>query len=214
MLKNIFPRLAVVSAIILGFSNTAIAAPFSVTWNTTMDAGSDAPYIPGEALSVTIVLDNGGTDAISQTWGVADLVSVTYEINNGAITTVFGNTGLNLTSGSFVTDASGVLTAVPSAWGNFSAPIPVISTNDPRGPANLRWVLNGINYVYAAFAPFASANSVAPANNILPGFWTNPVALNPAPTPGAPAAIPTLSAYGLGLMALALMLIARRKLPA
>ena len=79
-----FSRLAVLSAAILGISTTAVAAPFTITWDGII-ANSGPGYNDGEALSFVFVLDNGGTDAISQTWDTDDIVSVTVELNNGAI---------------------------------------------------------------------------------------------------------------------------------
>lgn len=216
MLQNILSKLAIMSVITMATSNIANAAEFSVTWNNTI-TNSPFPYNVGEAMSVTMVLDNGGTDAVSQTWSSDDLVSVTIQLNNGAITTVFDGSGLDLTTGSFVTDASGVLTAVPSAWGNFTAGMPVTFTNDPLGNTDIRWVINGLNYIYSNFSLGFSreARAADPASNIIAANWSNPVALNPAPTPPTGTApIPTMSVYGLVIMTLGLLVIARRKLPA
>lgn len=206
-------RLALTAWIFLGLGNAAIAAPFEVTWNGVI--GVSAPtYNSGEAMSVTIVLDNGGTDAISQTWDSSHVVSVIVELNNGAITTVFGGTGFNLTTGVFSTDATGALTAVPSSWGSRSPVInlPVISTNDPLGSASVRWVIDGAGgFVYQnGTAPARATNS---ATNITTAGWSNPVALGGGgPTGPGAAAIPTMSVYGLVLTALGVLLLARRRL--
>lgn len=214
MFGKIFSKLASVLVLCIGVSQMAAADPFFVTWNSTLGV-SAGPYNAGDAMSVTMVLDNGGTDAISQVWSAADLVSVTYTLNNGAITTVFGSTGLNLTTGNFVTDASGVLVSVPSAWGNFTAGIPVLSTDDPLGSTDVRWVINGINFVYSNYTPGVStpARSSDAPSNITPAAWTNPVAVGSAlpPASGDPNAIPTLSTYGLILTVLGLLMVARRR---
>ena len=219
MFKTYLPSLALVAA--ASVSQLAAADPFSMTWTDTLGP-SDLPYITGESISVTVVVDNGGTDAISQTWSSTDLVSVTYEINNSPITTEFGGGGLALTTGSFTTDAGGALTAVPSAWGNFAAAVPVTSSDDPEGTTDVRWVLNGINYVYRndSSGNLATARAVNPASNITVAGWSNPIAIAPptpapmppTPTPVAPRAVPTMSAYGLILTALGLLVVARRRL--
>ncbi|KAA1189944.1 PEP-CTERM sorting domain-containing protein [Pseudohalioglobus sediminis] len=215
-------RLAI-SAFFFLFSTTALAEPFSVTWTDTLGAPIEPPYIAGQTVTVTIVLDNGSSDAISQTWTESDIVSVTYLLNNGAIETVFsGSPQLNAGGGSFVTDGSGALSAVPSAWGSFTLDAPVVTSNDPQGGSAIRWIINGGNWIYRNFssgiapppainAPRASAVNVA--SNITVAGWSDPVPVNPVTPPGpgpAPAAtaIPSMPVYGLLLTALGLLISA------
>ncbi len=135
MMKQAVSTLA---TLLLSASTLAVAAPFSVTWTDTIAVGSGAGYIAGQSLSVTYVLDNGGTTKISQTWNASDVVSVTFVLNNGAITTVFdpnGGGGFDLTIGNFATDGTGALISVPVDWS--SSTDAVVSSNDPQGTTNI-----------------------------------------------------------------------------
>jgi hypothetical protein len=199
--------------LLLSVSTLAVADPYSVTWTDTIAAGSTAPYIVGQSMSVTYVLDNGGTSAASQTWNAVDVVSVKFVLNNGAITTIFdpnSTNGLANTAGSFVTDATGALTSVPSAWIDNDGPSPVISSNDPQGATDLRWYVNGSNSVYGNRSNpsdwrYADATSVG--NNIDPADWSNPASAAATAT-----SVPTMSLYSLVLTTLGLLLVAVRRL--
>jgi hypothetical protein len=165
------------AALLLSGSTLAVAAPFSVTRTDTVAPLSQAPYIPGQSLSVTFVLDNGGTSAASQTWNAVDVVSVTYVLNNGAITTVFdpnGGDGMSDTLGSFVTDWTGALTAVPTHWADDSGTVPIISSNDPAGSTAIWWWVNANNSIYYNIdGGNLSAEATNVANNINPAFWSD-----------------------------------------
>ncbi len=78
---------------------------------------------PGSQFSFTLGLDNGGSSALSQTWTAADVRSMRFELPttsgvNYYYNMVFGGaTGiptkyLNNSSGSFATDASGLVSSV------------------------------------------------------------------------------------------------------
>ncbi|MFT5711556.1 MAG: hypothetical protein ACI8QT_002264 [Halioglobus sp.] len=181
----------------LSMSSLALADPFTVTYSDTIDASSTTPpFNVGEALTISIVLDNGGTTTASQTWTSADAVSITYSINDApnTITTVFSAAALNSNAGDFVTDAGGVLTTVPSSWTAFisSTTSPsVISTNDPDTPIK-GFYINGFNWVYQNDAN-AAAYASNVSNNIIPAFWTNPA--EPTVT-----AVPTMSIWGIGIL--------------
>lgn len=189
-------------------SSIANANPFSVTWTDTLSASSNLPYIVGEAISITFVLDNGGTSAASQTWNAVDVVSVTFVINNApsTITTVFdpnsGN-GLSSTAGSFATDAAGTLTSAPSAWVDSDGGSPIVSSNDPQGTSTIRWWVNSANEVLqnqSASPDDRSAFTNNVSTNSDPAFWTNPAAV----VGGAPTPVPTLSEWALILLVMML----------
>ena len=121
-----------------------------------------------------------------------------------------------------MTDGSGALSAVPSAWGSFTLDAPVVTSNDPQGGSAIRWIINGGNWIYRNFssgiapppainAPRASAVNVA--SNITVAGWSDPVPVNPVtpPVPGpAPEgmAIPSVPIYGLLLTVLGLLISA------
>ena len=181
----------------LSVSSLAVADPFTVTYSDTIDPASGTPpFIVGEALTVSIVLDNGGTTTASQTWTSADTVSITFSMNDApnTITTVFSAAAMDSNTGDFVTDAGGVLTAVPSAWfDNFPT---VISTNDPSAPQS--FFINSGNAVYANGVGAAHMTNVS--NNIIPAFWTNPAGATPPPAPATATPVPTMSIWGIGIL--------------
>lgn len=176
----------------LSMSSLALADPFTVTYSDTIDASSTTPpFNVGEALTISIVLDNGGTTTASQTWKSADAVSITYSKNDApnTITTVFSAAALNNNTGDFVTDAGGVLTTEPSIWAAFTSSTTsptVISTNDPNTPIQ-GFYINGNNWVYINGAN-ANARMSNVSNNIIPAFWTNPAVATTRAT-----AVPTMS---------------------
>ena len=195
-----FKFISKISAVLfcLSVSSLAVANPFTVTFSDTLSARSDTPpFNVGEAITISIVLDNGGTTAASQTWTSADVVSITFSMNDApnTITTVFSPAGMNVATGDFVTDASGVLTAVLSDWADDNNPT-VITTDDPDTPIDL-WYIAGYNEVYANYNTSASMNNVG--NNIIPAFWTNPVAAG-APAPAAATPIPTMGIWSIGIL--------------
>lgn len=209
MLQNkLFKHLFIL--ILLCASQVALAAPFSVTWNSTIGAGSTLPYIIGESVSITFVLDNGGASTISQTWNAADVVSVTFLINDApnTITTVFdpnSGDGIDFATGSFQTDASGVLIAAPSSWSDNVTGGMYVTSDDPEGTTDFRWWVNGGNEILVN----DSAELVGAA------IWADPVDTNINPAfwsfvggeAGAYVSVPTLSNWALILMSLLLAFI-------
>lgn len=190
----------------LSFSSLALSEPFTVTYSDTIRFAT-GPFINGEAFTISVVLDNGGTTAASQTWTSADIVSITFNLNNapGTISTVLSPVVLTSSSGSFATDAGGVLTAVPSNWSDGSALSTPLSSNDPGGTADIEFYINGGNRVYYNESSGFAAGMTNVANNIVASFWTNPAA---AAAPAAPATpVPTLSQWAMVLLSLMLLAI-------
>jgi len=189
-----------VSALFLSLSVTslAIANPFTVSISTTQDTSDLPQFFNGEAISISIVLDNGGTTAISQTWTSVDVVSITFSMNNvpNTVTTVFPGASLTTTTGSFVTDASGSLTEVPSEWNGHSPAI--ISTNDPNTVTN--FYINGANRVY--YNTEGAAGMLDVPNNINAAYWDFE---NGSPAPAK--AIPTMSQWAMIVLSLMLLVI-------
>ena len=215
--SNIFTKLSAL-LLLLSLSSFSYAAPYTVTYvdvlgNNGGGVTSSPPYNLGEAFTISIVLDNGGTTTASQTWTSADIVSITFSMNDApnTITTVFAPVVLATNAGSFVTDAAGVLTAVPSNWNDNNGAVgtlsTVASTNDPNTPSS--FFINGVFEVYYSnsianptdgFDTRANMNDVV--NNIVAAFWTNPVT---AMNPGGATAVPTLSQWAMILLSLMLM---------
>ena len=135
----------------------AHAAIFTATYTDTVseNLGVDNVNV-GDTAVITYQLDNGGTSLLNQTWTASDIVSVTFNFGNGAHVTTFnpnGGDGLSVSTGSFVTNASGQLTAVPSEWYDYTN-VNVVSTNSTQTP--IGWYVNGGNGVYYTDNPGSS----------------------------------------------------------
>jgi hypothetical protein len=130
-----------------------------------------------------IALDNGGSSILNQTWTASNVISVTFDFGNGAHKTVFdpnGGDGFTVSGGSFVTNGSGLLTAVPSSWGDNSQ-VNVISTNSTQTP--IAWILDGFNDVYfTSDTNFASFSVGLPNAGGLNWTIAGPTATTPEPS--------------------------------
>jgi hypothetical protein len=150
----------------------AHAAIFTATYTDTVFSADVDNVIVGDTAVITYQLDNGGTSLFNQTWNASDIVTVTFNFGNGAHVTTFnpnGGDGLSVSTGSFVTNASGQLTAVPSEWYDLNN-VNVVSTNSTQTPN--AWFVNGLNSVYSTnnFSNNVSLTNVA--GNIVAANWT------------------------------------------
>ena len=177
----------------------AHAAIFTATYTGTVSSATVDNVTAGNTAVITYQLDNGGSSLLSQTWNASNIVTVTFNFGNGAhVTTVNpnGGNGLSYSTGSFVTNASGQLTAVPSAWSDFSN-VNVVSTNSTQTPA--LWFVNGSNSVYIT----GSSQLVRLTNvegNIDPANWTiQPAQIQTTPEPGTLLGL--LAVGSLGVLA-------------
>ncbi|BEP96916.1 hypothetical protein GmRootA79_53010 (plasmid) [Acidovorax sp. A79] len=89
----------------------AQAAPFAITSTGTIDQSTFAEIRDGERYAVTMVYDNGGNTAQSQTWRPADLRCVIWRMNNAAnvVYTQASFNGAQFSGPFTATDASGAL---------------------------------------------------------------------------------------------------------
>ena len=154
----------------------AHAAIFTATYTDTVAAPTSSPLVDnvtaGDTAVITYQLDNGGTSLLSQTWTASNIVSVTFNFGNGAHVTTFnpnGGDGLSNSIGSFVTNASGTLTAVPSDWKDFSN-VNVVSTNSTQTP--IAWYLDGSNGVYFTNTFSNGVDLTNVSGNIVAANWT------------------------------------------
>ncbi|NCR15018.1 MAG: PEP-CTERM sorting domain-containing protein [Microcystis aeruginosa LL13-03] len=163
----------------------AHAAIFTATYTDTVlvNLGVDNVNV-GDTAVITYQLDNGGTSLLGQTWTASNIVTVTFNFGNGSHVTTFnpnGGDGLDFSVGSFVTNASGQLTAVPTDWEDYSN-LNVVSTNSTQTP--VEWFVNGSNAVYYT----SSSNRVGLTNvsgNIVAANWTiQPAQTQTTPEPG------------------------------
>ncbi|MFN7216389.1 PEP-CTERM sorting domain-containing protein [Microcystis sp.] len=183
----------------------AHAAIFTATYTGTVAAPTSSLLVDnvtaGDTAVITYQLDNGGTSLLSQTWNATDIVTVTFNFGNGAHVTTFnpnGGDGLDGTTGSFVTNASGQLTAVPFDWSDFNN-VNVVSTNSTQTP--IEWYVNGFNGVYYTDPNYYyEVNLTNVEGNIDPANWTiQPAQIQTTPEPGTLLGL--LAVGSLGLLA-------------
>jgi PEP-CTERM motif len=89
----------------------AEASVVLLTWTTTVAANTTVPgAVIGETYTTTIKVDNGGSSTLSQNWGATNFLSFRQD---GASGWWFESADLDLglSSGSFITDALGAVTA-------------------------------------------------------------------------------------------------------
>lgn len=144
----------------------------------------------GDQFKVIVAMDNGGSTLLNETWTANDILSVTFDFNNGAHKTVFdpnGGGGFDLFIGSFATNGLGQLTAVPLFFDQTN--VNVISTNSSQSPN--AWFLDELNdkyYINFSAESVGIPDSVA---NLIASNWTI----------SSPAAVPepsSLVLFGIG----------------
>jgi hypothetical protein len=180
----------------------AHAAIFTATYTDTVSAATVDNVTVGDTAVITYQLDNGGTSLFNQTWTASNIVSVTFNFGNGAHVTTFnpnGGNGLSSSTGSFVTNASGTLTAVPSEWYD-DTNVNVVSTNSTQTPTE--WFVNGFNSVYITGSGInrKSVRLTNVSGNIVAANWTiQPAQTQTTPEPGTLLGL--LAVGSLGVLA-------------
>lgn len=185
------------------------AAVVSATFISTADnSEQNQPYVSnvsfGDQFKVVIVMDNGGSTLLNQTWSAVNVVSVTFDFNNGAHKTVFdpnGGNGLSQSLGSFVTDGSGQLTSVP-LWFD-EDDLNVVSTNSTQTPTS--WYINSFNNKYYAGG---SVGLLVANENTIASNWTISIASSPAAIPEPSS----LAVFGIGMCVAGIRAARRRSL--
>ncbi|MCE2671328.1 MAG: PEP-CTERM sorting domain-containing protein [Microcystis sp.] len=178
----------------------AHAAIFTATYTDTVFYADVDNVIVGDTAVITYQLDNGGTSLFNQTWNASDIVTVTFNFGNVAHVTTFnpnGGDGLSVSTGSFVTNASGQLTAVPSDWYD-ATNLNVVSTNSTQTPN--AWFVSGSNAVYYTNNFDYSVDLTNVSGNIVAANWTiQPAQTQTTPEPGTLLGL--LAVGSLGLLA-------------
>ena len=207
-------QLAVCVAVMAVMAGQSQAAVVSATFLSTADnweIGND--YVDNvsydDQVKIVITMDNGGSTLVNQTWDASHVLSVTFEFNNGAHKTVFdpnGGDGFSTDVGSFVTDGSGQLTAVPSDWSANSG-VNVISTNSTQTP--FEWYLNGFNDIYYTNIPFYIFSVGIPdaGSNVIASNWTISI-----DSSGAVPEPSSLAVFGIGVCVAGVRAARRRRL--
>ena len=197
-----------VMAVMAGQSQAAVVS--ATFLSTANNSEINDPYVDnvslGDQFKVVIAMDNGGSTLFNQTWNSSDVLSVTFEFNNGAHKTVFnpnGGDGFSTDVGSFVTNGSGQLSSVPSSWTD-SSNVNVVSTNSTQTPN--AWFLNDQNSKYYTNS-FSRAVGLQNANeNTIASNWT---------ISSSPTAIPepsSLAVFGIGMCVAGVRTARRRRL--
>jgi len=178
----------------------AHAAIFTATYTGTVSYADVDNVIVGDTAVITYQLDNGGTSLFNQTWNDSNIVSVTFNFGNGAHVTTFnpnGGDGLSTSTGSFVTNALGTLTAVPTSWSDLND-VNVVSTNSTQTPTN--WFVNGFNGVYYTNGFSNEVQLTNVSGNIVAANWTiQPAQTQTTPEPGTLLGL--LAVGSLGVLA-------------
>lgn len=178
-LNNIISKLFFASTILFG--SAAYAAPYSMIYTGTINASEfGAEAVDGEPYTVELILDNGGTSALNQTWTSADLQCVVWTMNTAANETVSidysGANTLSTETGNITTDAAGTLLTVQTEWNDDNGYATGDLIGDTFADTTGEWYLNGGNGVFHTPGWVLTMSDLAVANNIDPAFWTNPVA--------------------------------------
>ena len=196
-----------VMAVTVGRSQAAVVS--ATFLSTANNSEGEEPYVDnvslGDQFKVVIAMDNGGSTLFNQTWNASDVLSVTFEFNNGAHKTVFdpnGGDGFSTNVGSFVTNGSGQLTSVPSSWTDKDN-VNIVSTNSTQAPN--AWFLNSRNDKYYTNDLDFSVGLLNAHENTIASNWT---------ISSSPTAIPepsSLAVFGIGMCVAGVRAARRRR---
>ena len=217
-------RILAVATLAGAASSAALAAPYAITYGSVIQNSSFPEIINGERYTITLVFDNQGSSAASQTWNGSHLTCIIMRMN-GTQNVVYAQ-DLAATpaaaSGSAATDASGALTAMftdVSAVTGVAAGQYTASGFAPAAPVH--WYVADDNPIFEGAGgqffedpdgPAPVAGPVTPARWTAPTPFSGPCAAAPAPAPGNAAAVPTLGEVGLALLGLAAAGMGARRL--
>jgi hypothetical protein len=170
------------------------ASPITLSYSSTTQsvccaANNYSPFVLGEAFTIELVVDNGGTSTINQTWDETDFVSISASTAGGY---TYSSTAITASTSSFQTGASGNVIAVGNWEG--SSGFSVAVTTSEFGATTGGWFINGFNDVlYSNGSSTAlsevSTNGGEPNGNQNPASWSAAA----VPEPG------TFVLLGLGL---------------
>jgi len=192
-MKNRFlPSVIAAACSLMSLVTTVNASPAEFTLTTTVFA--ILPEVShGDSAVITLLADNGSASLLNQTWQASDVISVTFDFNNGAHFTVFAGPTVEQpwvsSLGTFSTDGVGALLTVPSNWSGGTTE--ALYTNSTQTPT--AWYLSEYNdkyYTNGGAAGFDPANY-----SILVSSWS--VSAAAVPEPSAFAALAGLSALTL-----------------
>lgn len=220
MSRPFVPLLA--AALLAASATTASAAPYASTYADTIGATTFTNAAAGQAFSVTLVFDNGGSSTASQTWEASDLTCVIWTVNNAVYAQDLTATPVSSQMGSLSTDVNGAMWGVFSTLvGNSVPPAAYSSSGFAPAPGTVTWSITGINSLFMSNAgPYV--DGAAPGNLTAAGNWSSPApfaggcaAPPPGPSQSSVASVPVMGPAGLALMGSALgaagMFLRRRR---
>jgi len=198
-----------IAALLACAAANAQAAPFATTYTGEIDASSDFPGAQaGEPYSVTLVFDNGGSSAASQTWATSQITCAIWRFNTAqdmVFTQPMAPGALASQSGTATTDATGTLDGFFSVL-FMVAPAGSYTASGINPPMDeVRWSMNSspANPVFFDFTRAIRSTqggiSLAPANWSAPAPFTGTCALPTAAAPNA-TPVPTLGHAALALL--------------
>jgi len=204
------PRALLLPLLLAGAAAPAVAAPFAITYtgqtfNSTLPGVAD-----GEAYTLTLIVDNGGTSAASQTWGAVECAI--WRMSGGArvFTQPHSTTGNTASVGSAATGPNGALTQMFTSADGVATLDYTATGFSPALTPPVWWVANGSTPVFydGNSLGFGDANvgiSMAPADWSAPrrvaGACDDADYTPPTPTPTQTIAVPALGPAALALLA-------------
>ena len=195
---------------------SAQAAPFAITYQGTI-ADSDIPGIhDGQRYTLTLVMDNGGSDADNETWEPRDLTCAIWRVNDAANVVVAhdlraappaGSGGAVETNSS--ADLMEMFTHVESGYGVSDAALRTRGL--PPGTSLSSWYANEANrvlYVYDGQGDEFGFGDSTGGVSMSPQAWSQPApftgncldAAGPASAGSGIASVPTLGHAALALL--------------
>ncbi len=183
MKKTVF---ALTTALASTVAVAAYAAPVTLTYEGVVSSTDLANSNVGDAFSISMVFDNGGTSLASQSWDASHFVSVTSTTSSGY--SVFGDTLM----GGFATvqtDAAGLLSVLNISPIEFSG-------SDVNGQTFFEIYLNSHNRVLYYTDALGAQTGDAIGAETPPNLSNTTISISTVPLP---AALPLLLA-GLGLL--------------
>lgn len=205
-------------------AGAASADPFAISYTGTMLSSAVPEITAGQTYDVTLVFDNGGSTAASQTWTTGDLQCVIYRFNtarNVVFTQDLVANAPTASTGSASTNAAGLLLTNFDQVIDYPTSSGLSYTGTIRPSATYQWFANGFNGVFSDLDE-GDVNDQAGGVLMAAANWTSPTPFSGdcagrqigAVVPPAP--VPTMSEWALILMGLLLagaaaLLIGRRQ---